>query len=691
MADENLTDKEIRDQVPENIKDIYSKYTEAFYFLQPRKRRQVQQIVLMNNLQRGDENISATLLLTLFNRILSSNYDDKMQVKFVPGEEMDQKKVSSLNILAQNDYREMDMARLDYDWTWDTLFFGRGYMETLRFDVNRKILQPHVINPLVFGYDPFFENPQEWRYYWKWITKSSQEINQLINANIITGVQDAKGVPSGIDPYLWDYKVIRERAKFVTPQADDSYAGDVHQILEFFGYDTDGDKAVYWIDRDFSKILYQAKLNLNDGEDIIGPMGEIVKTNSKWPIVVKEAFREPHSSVNFSVADLLEDKHRARSVLLNLAFLAAKDKANPLYMYNPDKVKDVTQLFSRQIYQHIPVTDVDGAIAPLNTDSALDPSLQAFMNMLNQEASDPLGTGDANGAKKGKDSATHDAIEQQLNDMAQSLQSKLLQFGTADFWAAWYQRYLHNSKEGDIKIATIVGVKGVTFEKIDLGDFKTKYPPGVLVYSAKEAEYKELVERRDIMQILPNLMQTLTPDGMRNFNKYVFFPKFQSLDPQTIEILLPDSLDEIKAAQENERLGNEEMVQVLPTDNHEQHLAVHTQSKNSWAKWIHIQWHEELLAQQKAQMGPPMPTSMSNNVKETINFKDLPPDGQQQLAARAGLRITPAQPAETQGATSPGGLSTPQGVNPQGQASKGTPLQAAASLRDATLTNIQHK
>lgn len=650
---ELMTDNEVRANLPENCRDIYSKYMESFYFLQPRKRRQANQIVLLNNLQRGDENIASTLLLTLFNRIMSNLYDDKMQIKFVPGEEMDQKKVQSLNILAQNDYREMNMSKLDYDWTWDTLFFGRGYMETLRFDPKRKIMCPHVINPLAFGYDPFMSEPQEWRYYWKWITKSSNEVNDLIKAGIITSIKDAKDIPSGIDAFLWNYKVIKERAKFVTPQASDTFQGDIHQILEFFGYDKDGDKAVYWLDRDFSKILYYKKLDLRDGTDIVGPDGQIIKTNSKWPIVVKEAFREPHASVVFSVADLLEDKHRARSVLLNLAFLAAKDKANPLYMYNPDKVKDVTQLFSRQIYQHIPVESLTDAIAPLNTDSAMDPSLQAFMNMLNQEASDPVGTGVAPEAqKKGKQTATEAAIQQQLNDLAQSLQSKVMQFGVEEFWSHWYQRYVRFAKAGDEKIATIVGVKGVTFEKIDLGEIKTNFPPGVLVFSAKEAEYKELVERRDLMQLLPDLTATLTPDGMRNFQKYVFLPKFQSLDPQTIDILLPDTIDEIKAAQENEMLGEDKMTEVAPTDNHEQHLAIHAQSKNSWAKWTHMLWHEEALSQQKQQQ------------MNQVQMQAQPQPGQQQ-----GL---PPEPPE-----------------PQVGVANQNPREAAASLRKESLQSIQ--
>lgn len=582
---------EIYKTLPLDTRDIYSKYDESFQFLQTRKTRQVSQLVLLNNLQRGDENISSTLLLTLFNRIMSNLYDDKMQVKFVPGEELDQKKVSILNILAQNDYREMDKARLDYDWTWDTLFFGRGYMETLRFDPKRKIMQPHVINPLVLGYDPSFAEPQQWRYYWKWITKNKWEIQKLIEEGKITGIKSPKEIPSGIDPHLWDYKIRREQAKLATPQANDTYSGDVYQILEFFGYDGAGDKCVFWLDKNFSKILYKEKLDLKDAEN---------GKDSNWPIIVKEAFREPHASVVFSVADLLEDKHRARSVLLNLAFIAAKDKANPLYQYDPDKVKDVSQLFSRQISQHIPVSDVSSAIAPLNTSEPLSPGLSAFMQMLSQEANDPVGTGMALAPNKKKGSATETAIQQQLNDLAQSLQSKVMQFGEKDFWAHWYQRYMRYTKAGDEKIATIVGVKGMTFEKIDFGDIKTKYPPGVMIFSAKEAEYKELVLRRDLTQLAPQLAEPLGPDGMKNFFKYVLLPKYLQ-DPTMMDILIPKSIDEIKAEEENDSINENSLPEVADTDEHSQHIPVHYMAKNTWAKWVHISWHEELLAQKKQQ------------------------------------------------------------------------------------------
>lgn len=576
--------------------EIQSNYIESFNFLLARKQRQVAQLVLLNNLQRGDQNIASTLLLTLFNRVLSSLYDDKIQVKFLPSQGINQDQLNAYNTLAQSDYLEMDKAKLDYDWVWDALFFGRGYMETLQFDVKRKIMKPHVINPLVFGYDPYFENPQEWRYYWKWITKSKYQIDQLIKAGKITGIKNTDDIQGGIDPYLWQYKVRSDQAQKAVAPPIEPAAADVFQILEYFGHDENGDKCAYWLDKDQSTILMKEKLDLDDMENEDGSMG------SKWPICIKESFRLPHASVPFSVADLLEDKHRAKSVLLNLAFIAAKDKANPIYQYNPDKIKDVAQFFSRQVNQHIPVDDVELAIAPLNTQDPMDAGLMNFMSILQQEANDPVGTGtQLNPQSGGNDTATEAAIDQQMNDMAQSLQSKVLQFGEADFWSAWFHRYKKHADELQSKMANIVGINGITTTEIDMQDFLTDYPPGVLVYSAKEAEYKELVLRRDLMQILPDLMQTMDQSGVQNFMKHVFMPKFLQ-DPSLIDVVYPKTPEEMKAEEQNSMLKDDKMPPVLDTDDHVTHLYIHRMVQpKTWATWFHIQEHEDALAKQKQQ------------------------------------------------------------------------------------------
>lgn len=584
--------------LPKELKYVQDSYEESRNFLETWKRRKVRQLVLLNNLQRGDQTIASTLLLTLFNRVLSALYDDKMQVKFLPSQGITQDQLNSYNTLAQSDYLEMGKSKLDYDWCWDALFFNRGYLETLRFNTKRKIIEPHVINPLVFGYDPYFEDPQQWRYYWKWITKSKAEIKRLIKNGTITGITKPEEIMSGVDEYLWNYKVLRDQAKKAVEPSPESMSGDIFQILEFFGHNEDGDRCVYWIDRGFSKVLWHEKLDLEDLD-----YGDNTKElGSKWPIVIKEAFREPHASINFGIADLLEDKHRAKSVLLNLAFIAAKDRANPTYLYNPDKVNDITAFFSRQIDQHIPVSDVEGAVVPLNTEDPMSAGLIQFISMLQQEANAPIGTGVTLQPQKNKTSntATEAAIDQQLNDMAQSLQSKIMQFGESEFWSHWFHRYAKYGPELKEKMANIVGVKGITSENIDMKDFNTDFPPGVLVYSAKEAEYKELVLRRDLMTLYPQLAVTLDPDGLRNFNKHVFFPKFLQ-DPSLIDVMLPKTLDEIKAEEENEQLANNQLAEVLPTDNHTTHIYTHQMSQpKTWATWFHLRAHEQALAEQKA-------------------------------------------------------------------------------------------
>lgn len=584
-----------------------SYYQESFNFLQARKKRQVLQLVLMNNLNRGDMNIASTLLITLFNRVMSSLYDDKMQVKFLPSQGILQEQINAYNILAQSDYLEMGKAKLDYDWVWDTLFFGRGYCETLRFSKKRKIIEPHIINPLVFGYDPYFENVQDWRYYWKWITKSKWEIKKLIKDGTITGIKDTNELASGVDPYLWDYKVERDKAKKAVAPPVESINGDVFQILEMYGYDDEGNRCVYWYDKDISKELMHESLDLEDAED----------GSSKWPIVVKEAFREPHSSVVFSVADLLEDKHRAKSVLLNLAFIAAKDQANPLYWYDPDKVKDIAQFFSRQINQHIPV-EGDGslAIGPINKANSMPPELMNFISILTTEANDPVGTGLVGqpSQDQGSDTATEAAITQQMNDMAQSLQSKVLQFGEAEFWSHWFHRYQKYAEALGSKMANIVGVKGVDSTEIDLKMFNTDFPPGVMVYSAKEAEYKELVLRRDLMELRPALAQTMQPDSLRNFDKHVLFPKLLS-DPSLIDIMYPKTIEELKAERENLQLAKNELPEVAPTDDHITHIYTHRMVQpKTWAVWFHLAAHEELLAKQKAEEQAMMQQEMGGEV-----------------------------------------------------------------------------
>ena len=559
-------------------------------------------------------------MLTLFDRTMAGIYDDKMQTKFLPSQGITQDQINSYNVLAQSDYQEMDKAKMDYDWCWDTLFFGRGYVETLNFDKKRKIPKFEVINPLNFGYDPYFENPQEWRYYWKWLTKTKWDLQRLQKAGALKYKGKIEALPSGIDEYLWNYKVKRDEAREGQAPSMEPISGDVYQILEIFCHDDEGNKTIYWTDKNFSTILYEQKLDLEDGEPVIAPNGKPIEVNSKWPIVVKEAFRIPHQSIPVSVADLLEDKHRAKAVLLNLAYIAAKDQANPVYLYDPTKVQQVSQFLSRQVNQHIPVLgDPALAVQPLNKANTMSPELQAFIQYLDAEAESPVGAGKPMSEPGGstQQTATQAALDQQLNDMAQSLQSKVMQFGESDFWSHWFHRYAKYGPELKEKTANIIGIKGVDSQIISLNDFRADFPPGVLVYSAKQAEYKNMVERREMQESMPILAQTMDPEGFRNFMKHVYWPKMLE-DPSLIDVMFPDTIDEMKAEGENMQLQEDMLPEVDETDEHTTHIYMHMMSQpKTHATWVHIDWHQKLLSEQKKREMEALQMEMSGSMNSS--------------------------------------------------------------------------
>ncbi len=573
------------------VRQVENEYQEGQDFLRAKKLRQVNQLILINNLRRGDQNIASSMLFTFFNRVFSNLYDDKIQIKFIPSEDADMKKTETLNKLAVNDYQEMEKSLIDYDWLWDTLFFGRGYCETINFDKEKKILVPTVINPLTMVYDPYFSNPKDWRYYGKWVFLSRHKINQYIRDKVISGIKTASEIADGADAEIWDYKVRREQAKEATPVSiESSSRNQIYQIYEGYTIDENGEKIIVWTDKNFSKILRKKKLS------------DILKKDEDWPIVVKEAFREPHSSVPVSLPDIVEDKHRALNVLYNLAYIAAKDEANPIYIYKPTGVVDTTQLFQRQVNQHIPVNEMD-AIAPLNKDAALSNSLMAFMNLIKSEAADVMGTTQVTPIQpKGKKTATESAILQQIADLSQSLQSKVLSIGEKEFWSQWYSRYVNNMSSASKKTISLTGINP-TFEEITMSDIKTKFPPRILVLSAKEAEYKQMVERRELSQQFPILSKSMTPESFSHFLKNVYLPKFEIMDSETIDLILPKSIDEIKAEQENEQLNNDVLAKIDPTDDDEAHLYVHAQAKNTPAKWAHYLTHEKQRAMKLKEKG----------------------------------------------------------------------------------------
>lgn len=172
----------------------------------------------------------------------------------------------------------------------------------------------------------------------------------------------------------------------------------------------------------------------------------------------------------------------------------------------------------------------------------------------------------------------------------------------------------------------------------------------------------------------------MDPDGFRNFNKHVYFPLVIE-DPSLIDVMFPKTLDEIQAETENDTLLKEQYVPIQETDNHTSHIYSHmTLMPKTWALWFHLAEHQKALAQQKTMAQGQGGQQQQQKVAESIGFKDLPPEGQVQMAQQAGIKLDASQmqPLQTQQSspTSPG-MSKPMGKTARSPVAAASPLKAA--------------
>src|SRR3990167_5008530 len=142
------------EQEKEIINQIENEYQLAFKYTQTKRTEQLKRLKLYNNQGRQKDKVGDPLLFVVFQTLLASLYDSKMTVKWEAFEEGDIETEENLNAVSEYDYNLMQKDIIDYEWTWDTLFFGRGLLMLHEFDRKKIFSFSRVNNPMTFIRDP---------------------------------------------------------------------------------------------------------------------------------------------------------------------------------------------------------------------------------------------------------------------------------------------------------------------------------------------------------------------------------------------------------------------------------------------------------------------------------------------------------------------------------------------------------
>jgi hypothetical protein len=572
------------------IKQVQDEYKLAERYLTAKLSEWLVRLKLYNNQRRDKEAVGDPLLFTVFQTILASLYLDQLTVSFDGRQEGDSEKAETLNSMAKFDYDEMGKDIFDYDWMWDSMFFGRGISYLDHFSKEAKTMIPDVQDPTTFLRDPRSTSingnrlgRNACRFFGRPIRMTKSEMKKM------SGYVD-------IDDDL-SYEITKDSLIEKARQARSDAQNTNHNKNE--GLDL-GDNTEYelleW--HTFWKGKRVLVCLANDMKKLV--RFKVLEEQRWWRVEDRALYPIAHDWDSVSIPDLVEDKQRARAVTQNLTLAGMKAKLHPMYIFDSKKIKNKHDLSNFQFNKFIPAEgDPYNAVIPIQRDVTDMGVVRYIMDSLDAAAQRATSTPEMQQGSVSSEKRTLGELNLVASrvDTRYSLSAKIFGWSEKRFWRQWYWMYHKHFKNGiHEKMVRIEGAYGAKWKGLKRSDFIGSEHPDIRIESKVVSDQKRM-----------NTLATMTPyfSFLMNFpdsNRRYAIRKLgvlHGLEKDEMERLIPKNIDERQAEWENGELEDGRAPQVKPSDNHQIHLEIHSKAPDTEAAYAHIKTHEEALRLQK--------------------------------------------------------------------------------------------
>lgn len=601
MADD-LSDDEMKQlqsaDFTKLIEQVQSEYTVGWWFIKPKWDEWALRYKLYNNQKRDKQAVGDNTLFTIFQTVLASLYEDDLTAAFVPRESGDEETAENLTLTAEYDYTEMEKDMLDYEWDFEAMFHGRGLCALMEFDREAMVPVGEIWNAMTIIRDPAATSVNgnkkrrgAAKFLYREARYTKQELEDSGNYfNLGELKPDAMSTQSLVDEnmrIMAEANGLSDTSKFSALKGENS----TYRVLEGF--------TIYNGKRVFVTLA-------NDQKTIIRYVE--FENTMDIPIIDRTIYPVPNSWDSVSVPDLVEDKQRARAVLTNLGLKSVKASIHPMYLFDQTRVKNKADL-NFEFNKFIPVNgNTNGAVTPMQKDN-ISSDVEYILSTLAQGAELATASPDTKqGARPTNDgTATRDALVSAGSDTRYSLAAKVWGWSEKRFWLQWYRLYKDHFTDGiDEKSIRIAGALGASWRPFTSENLVANTDPDVKIESrilAEQRKFNELQQFRGYVQML-----ALDPNARMRF-ALRYMGKLSGLKQDILEQLLPPTIDEMIAEDENQRLRDNEKVEVAVMDDHQTHLEIHNKMEDTPAKYAHINAHKRamVLKKLKPELFPPDP------------------------------------------------------------------------------------
>jgi hypothetical protein len=320
---------------------------------------------------------------------------------------------------------------------------------------------------------------------------------------------------------------------------------------------------------------------------------EEIAFQDSWPLINRVLSPIPEQFIGISIPDLVEDKQRYRSKILNLTLLSQQYAAHGMYLIDRQRV-DMEAIGTPRPNKLIGVDgDVNGAIQAVPREGARSDS-QWVMSYLDQIAQTATATpAIQQGMTPDKSRSATELATQRMNiDKRYSLSAKIFGWSEREFWEQWYRCYDYYFADAKPKIIRVEGPIDMLFDELVRSDFICKDAPEFRVESAVMSE----IERQQKLQNLSNFMMTAAQNPRINQDGVLDeMARLTGLDISQRLAIVPKSPDQMIAESNNDMILEGKMPRVDIKDNHMVCIMTAAKLPESEIRDKYIKRHKEAM------------------------------------------------------------------------------------------------
>jgi len=610
------------------ILQFESEYNLCYDSTQTKRKTALKRLKLFNNQKRDEAKVGDPLLFALQMTVLANLYNDKLSCVYEANEEGDAEVAENLTAIAQNDHRVMEKDILDYEWDWDACFFGEGYVYQNEFDRNTKTPIAELWDPMATILDPRRSSINGNQvgagaamFFGREVTMSKSEMKKSGNYFNLHRIRKDK-----------DLKSLTSEASLARRQAKGMEVSDLKEeaLTENYEY-----KIIQWFTHiDGKKYLTAVANNRN----LIIRHQEL--EGDKWPLLERRLFPMSHGDA-VSIPDLIEDKQRARAIMINLGMDSAMADLYSMYLFDQRKF-DNNQNFDFEFNKWIPVKgSVQGAAEPLQK-SSFHQQVNLIMNMLDISAQKAVAAPEvAQGVSPRVDRTLGETQEVlQGKDVRHSLSARIFGWSDKRFWQQHYLIYKRSFKNGlDKKVIRIQGPLAPIWRTLQKDNIIAKVDPDVTIEVASIAEAKRRAEFIEFSQFAQIVIQDPAVNRRYTFRK---LGQLSGLSKQSMVMMFPPTIDEYRAEDENQQIAKKKLPKVKALDDDVTHIEIHNKATDNVAKLAHIEAHKKMMMYKKEH-----PENFPQEQTPMIDFKPVAGggrgDGSQSQSAQPQPKTQPQE------------------------------------------------